>query len=513
MEVNIQTTPTVIQTTVETTPSQISPQLSPEGVSVNQLNSAIASVLTEVYGLSGDAYDILGTKAAETLVESVLAALTERIDALSALNADDISEAVVAVLSGDLFDLIAELSAQNADDVSQAVFTQLSATFAADLSTTQNFVTPDNLLVAPSLSAEGPFGGQLYYNPGTGRLYVYNAVTAGWDDYAPASISLLASNVAFTSAGNLSSTNVQDALQELDDEKLNLTGGTITGKLGIGAVVTIEPLEIYSNVNRTVAVQLSNPNTGASAGARLYVTNGSSGYGGALTYLPPTHGDFPALANYIDLASYSNTTGFIIRTSNSSGIIKFMQGGFADSNERMRVHSNGNLGIGVTSPSARLHVRSTTEQQRLAYDSFNYLSTTVGSNGATTFQATGSAPAITFASSLSATQSLTVQGRIVADGGIQSTVVTESTTARTLSNGDIGKFILLSSLSGCALQLNTGTGTSGDEIYFQVTGAITPGAITRTGTATVNFTTKLNLLAQGDAFAFKCVGTDVWNVI
>jgi hypothetical protein len=44
----------------------------------------------------------------------------------------------------------------------------------------------------------------------------------------------VASNVSFTPAGDLSSTNVQAALQELDTEKLPLAGGTMTGELLIG---------------------------------------------------------------------------------------------------------------------------------------------------------------------------------------------------------------------------------------------------------------------------------------
>lgn len=44
----------------------------------------------------------------------------------------------------------------------------------------------------------------------------------------------LASNITFTPSGNLSSTNVQTALQELDSEKLAKTGGVITGVLEIG---------------------------------------------------------------------------------------------------------------------------------------------------------------------------------------------------------------------------------------------------------------------------------------
>ena len=45
----------------------------------------------------------------------------------------------------------------------------------------------------------------------------------------------VASNVSFTPAGDLSSTNVQAAIQELDTEKLALAGGTMTGELLIGA--------------------------------------------------------------------------------------------------------------------------------------------------------------------------------------------------------------------------------------------------------------------------------------
>jgi hypothetical protein len=48
----------------------------------------------------------------------------------------------------------------------------------------------------------------------------------------------VAVNVSFTPAGNLSSTNVQAALQELDTEKLALAGGTMTGELLIGTAGT-----------------------------------------------------------------------------------------------------------------------------------------------------------------------------------------------------------------------------------------------------------------------------------
>ncbi len=45
---------------------------------------------------------------------------------------------------------------------------------------------------------------------------------------------------------------------------------------------------------------------------------------------------------------------FTIRNNNDTGVINFLQQG----NERMRIHSNGNVGIGTTSPDNKLDVRS-----------------------------------------------------------------------------------------------------------------------------------------------------------
>lgn len=64
--------------------------------------------------------------------------------------------------------------------------------------------------------------------------------------------------------------------------------------------------------------------------------------------------------------------------------------------------ANVRLGIGTATPGARIHAFSTTEQLRLAYDAFNYLSTTVGSTGEATLAATGG--------------TVTLQGTVATDG-------------------------------------------------------------------------------------------------
>jgi len=64
-----------------------------------------------------------------------------------------------------------------------------------------------------------------------------------------------------------------------------------------------------------------------------------------------------------------------------------------------RIHTSGiYIGAAAASsvPAAKLHVLSTTEQVRTAYDLSNYYTTTVGSTGLVTFDAAGSGSAFTF---------------------------------------------------------------------------------------------------------------------
>jgi len=63
---------------------------------------------------------------------------------------------------------------------------------------------------------------------------------ATWDlvDVSNAIAGQTATNISFTPYGNLAATNVQTALQELDDEKIAKTGGVVTGELLIGTAGT-----------------------------------------------------------------------------------------------------------------------------------------------------------------------------------------------------------------------------------------------------------------------------------
>ena len=67
-----------------------------------------------------------------------------------------------------------------------------------------------------------------------------------------------------------------------------------------------------------------------------------------------------------------------------------------NNNTNLTVNTAGNIGIGTTSPSAKLHTIATTEQLRVGYDASNYLSTTVSSSGAVTLNAVGTSPGVVF---------------------------------------------------------------------------------------------------------------------
>lgn len=65
-------------------------------------------------------------------------------------------------------------------------------------------------------------------------MLVSNGATYDLVDVSNAIAGQTASNISFTPYGNLAATNVQTALQELDDEKLAKAGGTVTGAVIIG---------------------------------------------------------------------------------------------------------------------------------------------------------------------------------------------------------------------------------------------------------------------------------------
>ena len=116
-----------------------------------------------------------------------------------------------------------------------------SAGIAAGLSVGSNLPTPSSttdgvyVVVSSSGTPSSP-APAIAFAPPDYILGVTNSAGSSWNevDLSQTVAGQVASNITFSPYGQLSSTNVQDALQELETEKLALAGGTVTGQVLIG---------------------------------------------------------------------------------------------------------------------------------------------------------------------------------------------------------------------------------------------------------------------------------------
>lgn len=104
----------------------------------------------------------------------------------------------------------------------------------------------------------------------------------------------------------------------------------------------------------------------------------------------------------VDYAALNSGRCSITQLNNSGGSAATIALGFGaissgfPTNTVVTLTQAANVGVGTTSPSARVHAISTTEQLRLGYDASNYYSTTVSSAGAVTFDSVGASSSFTF---------------------------------------------------------------------------------------------------------------------
>ena len=148
--------------------------------------------------------------------------------------------------------------------------------------------------------------------------------------------------------------------------------------------------------------------------------------------------------------------------------------GDVSSPSAMVVDASSNLGIGVGSPSARVHSLSTTEQLRIGYDASNYYSTTVGSTGGVTFNAVGTGSAFNFSDRVSKAQGADVAsaaGAIALGTDGNSFEITGTNAITLISNvgwvnGSVVHLVFTSTAT-----LTNGTATSGTDITLILAGA------------------------------------------
>lgn len=173
-----------------------------------------------------------------------------------------------------------------------------------------------------------------------------------------------------------------------------------TGNIGLKAVSIDADFQVGSTLTNKGSYSISNWNgTGSNVTGYFRTPNNN---GGAT---PATAEPAIVLSREgVDGVSYGNFAEFKLRKYEASGLaartaldIALTHGnGDAAGTNIMSLLSNGNVGIGTTTPASLLNILSATEQLRINYNSTNYFSTTVGSTGSATLDLVGTSPTFTF---------------------------------------------------------------------------------------------------------------------
>lgn len=160
----------------------------------------------------------------------------------------------------------------------------------------------------------------------------------------------------------------------------------------------------YSRANQ---VGSFSTNSSTNGGA-IFTGIGKSG-ATALLFIGATNETAPTIAPTV-FASAKRSGTDTAAIASSEKAFSFYNGaaGWSIGTELLTVLGNGNVGVGTTAPSALIHGISTTEQLRLGYNASNHFSTTVGSNGSTTFALTGTSPTFTFSQGVTFSDGITI---------------------------------------------------------------------------------------------------------
>ncbi len=132
------------------------------------------------------------------------------------------------------------------------------------------------------------------------------------------------------------------------DNLMTITGD---GKVGIGTGTTSPTvkLAVEENVNASASILVNNPNSGTGARSNLILTSDA-----ARIDMYATSSTYNGVASWTDagvINTASSTSGGLILNAQAGGI-KFQQG----TSEKMRIDSNGDVGIGTTNPVPKLHL-------------------------------------------------------------------------------------------------------------------------------------------------------------
>ncbi|WP_157684740.1 beta strand repeat-containing protein [Bdellovibrio bacteriovorus] len=145
--------------------------------------------------------------------------------------------------------------------------------------------------------------------------------------------------------------NTTNYVSKWDGSALVASGiSEVSGNVGIGIASASYPLEIQKNHNGETSLRLRNTNTGNASEAGIVIEN-NAGIAGNIFSTSANYAAVTAYQDRFNVVAATNVSGLTLAAEN--GDIRFLATG---QNERMRMTATGDLGIGVVSPDAKLHV-------------------------------------------------------------------------------------------------------------------------------------------------------------